>query len=240
MISLELNGDRHEELFTRLFEWMPDIPRDKIVIAGGYATNPDLAGDIDVWILGALQTWEEAFPNYHEARSLRETDDVWAPRKDYTTTVNVPDDWFDYDGRRVYCSAPNESEMKSYSKEADRRLMRTFEKAWYGRNVQIMFVRATTLAELLDGFDITTHMAGLQWEGTRSHIVRGTQWTPTNLPPQVVRTDQPAKSLERLLKIAARYGTTPDPYLIQDLTERAYAKSVVDGLGDMDEWGNAA
>lgn len=233
MISLELNGDRHEELFTRLFRWMPDIPRERIVIAGGYATNPDLAGDIDVWILGALQTWNEAFPTHAELYGFVE-------RKDYTTTVNIYDTWLDQDEIAAFAVSPSDTEIKAYSKEADRRLMRTFEKAWYGRNLQIMFVRATTMSELLDGFDITTHMVGLQWEGTRSHIVRGTQWTPTNLPPQVVRTDQPAKSLERLLKIAARYGTTPDPYLVSDLTERAYAKSVVDGLGDMDEWGNAA
>lgn len=75
----------------------------------------------------------------------------------------------------------------------------------YAKPVQLLVSDAQNVGELLDNFDITTHMVATKGS---ARFVRPatTDWFTT---PKVLRFSTPQRTLARLLKIANRYGLAP-------------------------------
>lgn len=70
------------------------------------------------------------------------------------------------------------------------------------RKIQLLGAKQTTVEELLDSFDITTHMWALKEDGT---IIRGTKATGTDEPGKIVRFDTLEDTVRRAEKIGRRY-----------------------------------
>lgn len=192
--------------------------KNRIVIAGGFAANRQLGRDIDVFILDCQLRSDRLNGLYESGISMGFID---------TTRPGHP---------IVFDAWSPEDEREYINGAWDHKLWRTFPKAWHGRNLQVILSSHKTLPDLLDSFDITTHMVGLEWDEVLGvNTVRGRRYTPPNVPPRVVRFNHPGKSLERLQKIAARYGTPAEPDHVRELKILAESLAVLEGLGTENE-----
>ncbi len=144
-------------------------------VAGGYAAHKGLATDIDVWVV-------DTDPIYRRDRLLR-----WLREQQFDIVEHaIPDE-------------PQENYVQYIS---------TFKVATVTGRSGLQFSKPyhilTTTAdapELLNAFDISTHMIALRPDGT---VVTGDYWTSLDMEPVVVmETDNtPA----RLTKITNRYA----------------------------------
>lgn len=88
-----------------------------------------------------------------------------------------------------------------------RRLVATIEHGYEGKNVQILTSNYLTAQQLVDSFDISTHMLAKRIVGPQ--VTFGSKWTSKYDQPQVLRFTTPEHTLQRLVKICDRYGTKP-------------------------------
>lgn len=70
--------------------------------------------------------------------------------------------------------------------------------------VQVIVTKSKTPTEVMENFDISTHMAAFN----RGEFIHHPKWTPPSVPPQIVQFR--SKTLERYVKICQRYGHPVD------------------------------
>jgi hypothetical protein len=73
--------------------------------------------------------------------------------------------------------------------------------------VQIIAVKQATITELLHRFDITTHQVAFSLATKEQHTVDST--TAPSEVPRVGHVTYPGITMERLIRLCARYGHTP-------------------------------
>lgn len=206
------------ETYYSLMKFVPEDLRPNMVVAGGYAACPELADDIDVWVLAddEIDGLTEACDREEYLGSRRHRLKMHLAGMG---TERVSADESDYAGdHKLVTTVTALLNFSGYN-----RSVRILD-----RKIQLLVVPHRTPQELVDSFDISTHAIALQ----RSRFVFGRGWTRLNQTPNVLRWNQPGKSLERLLKISKRYGMTPRPQDVAALTELAQAESVVGGLAE--------
>jgi hypothetical protein len=208
------------QTYEDLLEYIPESLHDQFVVAGGYACCPELAGDIDMWLLvGAKATPEDTEMHMEDLRG-----DLYSHLHKMGASLS---------------SAGKETPEYLFGK---RRLVGTIQGFWktggYLRqyikaetNLQFIIAPCDTAQELVDSFDLSTH--AIAFQGDQYTFAK--QWTRREVPPVVMRWDQPATTLKRIHKICARYGTVPRPGDVERLTDLAESEAVVAGLGGEDK-----
>lgn len=186
------------EILQQLRSLLPEELHDKAFIAGGYAHNPELAEDIDLWVVG--QEDMEATANVIRAHAgIPAIDDINDPgyavnphgfMVAYNTSIEVPDPGY----------VPGKVHV------------------WFAKfiTVQLLVTRQPDIDTLLSYFDITTHKIAYPLNAPGTFRV-GEGYFPTGAQPRVSRWDSPAHTLRRLQKIAARYNHVPHPEDVEEL-----------------------
>lgn len=161
-----------------LLKFVPDALRAKAIVAGGYAVDRRLATDIDVWIPSGDQ-------HHVHAMLIRA----------HLKKENIP--------TQVWTRADDNDELVY----ANTNLVATVVKGHAGKDVQLLVSFAPSVQELLDNFDISTHMVakGLTAGGIEQ-VWFGKAWTHRSFPAKVLRFTTPRQTLARLEKICDRYG----------------------------------
>lgn len=146
-------------------------------IAGGYAACPQLAGDMDVWVLAGKRPYMQGLEQLAQ-RMLAANPDV-VP---FVATGGAHPYSFD-PGCRVY--------------EVGHLLARATGMA----NRHIMVTELDSIEALLDCFDVSTHQCALDENGD---FIKGRQWTPLNVAP--VKLFDTPNTEARMEKIRQRYA----------------------------------
>ena len=76
--------------------------------------------------------------------------------------------------------------------------------------VQFIYVNAQTVQEILNYFDLSVHMVGVDAFRDSMCVYYGKDWTATYEPIKVCNVFDPVRTYARLLKLAQRYDTTVD------------------------------
>jgi hypothetical protein len=154
-------------------------------IAGGFAACPSLADDIDVWVMVSKSKVPSVVAELTAHLNTRELEGGYGrfeaqPSADAKIRAHATGDY------------PVES-------------MRVGKFTAYGYSHPFhVIVTSGTAQEVLDKFDISTHMVAI----TSTGVVTGDGWTPVTEPPIAFRNT--ALTPQRLQKIAKRFGH-PDP-----------------------------
>lgn len=161
-------------------------PYHQVVIAGGYAACPHLAGDIDLWVFTdtLISTRDRIIKDAKELgfHALVETPET-------TTEIIAPND-FGYD-------------------ELGFQVMKVLSMPWWVEDdkgqfrncpLHVMVTNAPGVIGLLLGFDVSTHQVAVT---PRGDVVYGPDWTPLDEEP--VKLFDTSKTDARMQKITARY-----------------------------------
>lgn len=169
--------------FDSLTAYLPEAYRPKAVIAGGFAVRQQDATDIDLWIPAGgdyLQTYCD-IKNHLVAAGHIPTP---AALQEWVLEEVYPD---------------------------GRHLVATIKNALLGKDLQILVAEAPDAQALVDSFDLSVHALGLSKKDNENFLVHfGKDWTPASEPIKVLRFTTPQSTLDRLYKLAARYGLTWD------------------------------
>lgn len=181
------------------FNLMPESIRDRVVIAGGAAVDFERAADVDLWfllgknaVLGDLHwspTWQA-----HELGH-------------YLSSLGY--DW-EVEGLGMIDPEPgtigqflvHQGQGKDYmSTDGVLKLITVYPKE--GKPAQIMLAAFDTFVELLNVFDVSTHMWAVLADG-RGPFPAALATEPSEEP--IVRDGANVRTPARLEKILARYG----------------------------------
>jgi len=174
-------------MMDKLFNFLPPSLREDAVIAGGYAVDPDLATDIDLWVC--------AGPDVPQAR--------WAIEEWLKRTPQWPN--------LKFSPAPEGAQYGTAH------LVATIPNGYAGKAVQLLVSEALDSQQLVDSFDISTHALARRDENGTARLWFGTGWTYRTEPPKVLRWDTPADTAQRLVKLSQRYGAEPKQEDLQKL-----------------------
>lgn len=188
-------------MYEKIFGLLPPFLRDYACIAGGFAASERLAGDIDLWVLN--------YPG--------RTDHLWENISEYLrhNEVKFRETMFSY-------ASTNGSTLRFVLRDHYVRAKDDF------LDVQILEAHQFTPGELVEAFDISTHMIAL----TQNETICGRRWTGIHETPVVLRFDKPEGVTERLDKICKRYGITARPEDLAELEILTQAEAVNDGLSE--------
>lgn len=142
-------------------------------IAGGWAACPALASDMDVWVYSVAHT------------------DLLDVRREIIKHLAV--EGFEFE------TLDDKVKIGDYPDE-----LQTKKVAWVTigtTEIHLMVTTAWSPRELVNSFDISTHMVAIDQDG---RVIRGEDWTPVSVPPRIVNY-YPATQA-RLEKISARFG----------------------------------
>jgi hypothetical protein len=195
------------ETYYSLLKFVPPEARRRMVIAGGYAANPELAGDIDLWILADHKG--EKFDAQAVVKHLREEVDVVNVRRRAG-----------YPNSNLVAAVPGVSRRWLEYHLSERAV--TVDK----KEIHVLVSDFRTPQELVDSFDISTHAIALD----RSRFTFAKFYTSPRVTPHVARFDTPGSTLARLEKICARYGLRPRRDQLTRLQLDAMCESVVEDL----------
>ncbi len=154
-------------------------------IAGGFAACPALAADVDVWVQVLnpedLLSMRTALLNHFRTTGPHVVIEEPQPPTGVCLDMDDPDHYYGVQTVKVA------------------------RITGVGLPIHVM-VTTGSVTEVLDGFDVTTHMIAITDRG----IKRGTFWTPLTCRPAAVNPNSGTPA--RLKKIAKRYGFlyTPD------------------------------
>ena len=150
----------------------------KACIAGGYAADPVLAGDMDVWIFAPTDATTEEL---------------------HGTRIRVLDFLQNQHGLEF-------EEQEGFRREGADAYSTSLMVArvtlpGFQTTIHLRVTTCADEADLISGFDISTHQIAVTDEG---EVIRGSRWTPTNVPPRVLKMT--STTPVRLEKIGARYA----------------------------------
>jgi hypothetical protein len=168
---------------------------NRAFVAGGYAVEPTKALDVDLWV-----------PASPGAGSFADRADVILA---------------DLQARKI----DHVVNMHPYPDQLGPRfLVATIENAYDGKDVQLLITSHRSAQELVDSFDISTHMLARDVDGKATF---GKNFTSNRVSPKVCRWDTPSDTLKRLRKISQRYRIDPNPcevWKLEDLSAREINK----------------
>lgn len=192
---------------NNVFSLLPPFLREHACIAGGFAACPTRAGDIDLWILN--------FPG----RSERVWDQITEHLR--ANEIKFRESNFSY-------AQTNGSVLRLVCKKVylRKKNMLPDDDEWL--DVQILEASQATVHDLIDAFDISTHMIAR----TQTDVVRGKHYTSTTETPVVMRFDKPEGVVARLDKICKRYDIVARPDDLAELEILTQAEAVNDGLSE--------
>lgn len=163
---------------------LPERWREAAFVAGGYAADPTLADDIDLWV---------TVPSNWELNGAREEILEHLTAKHFR--------FYALDDRRTNSGVHVEQQYHvtlDYRKVAK---VTGREGNWpFRKPVHVMVTNGSPLETLLD-FDISTHQVAVLRSG---RILPGPDWTPTSVMPVKLK-DTPTTDA-RMKKIADRYA----------------------------------
>lgn len=150
-------------------------------IAGGYAACPELATDIDVWVM------VDPTKLYEERRRI---------------LTHLVDHGF------IPCAGTDAPVKEEFTgdrlgyEDITANILKVAE-VWRGNQkpIHIMVTDAPALMLLLN-FDISTHAIAFTDNGT----IRAPEWTPLHMEPIIVKNHMTRKTQDRFNKINARYA----------------------------------
>jgi len=169
------------------------LPGDlRYCVAGGWAACPALATDVDVWVYGVEH---EEFDGEcgRITRHLSKTYyDDFDPLTEQTKLVT-------YD---------HVIPVRKIGRVYDDVAQATYD---------IMVCEANTPYQLLDGFDISTHMVAIDYTG---RVIKHDLWTPSKQMPLINRMT--SKTGDRMRKICKRFGLDV-PHILAEM-ERSFVQ----------------
>jgi len=196
--------------FEKLTYFVPPALRADAVVAGGYAVDPQLATDIDVFILQPQWSFKGIPMKWDKERTIEGDIDLILKYLD--------DNDFSYE--------PNEHEPYGHQ----RQLVATIEGAYEGKALQIISTSFPTAQALVDSFDLSVHMmAKRPSESSHGRVMRvtfGKKWTSLRDPMRVTRWDTPRETLARAEKLSKRYGLRVHDLDLTQLENAAIAAEV--------------
>ena len=171
-------------VFQRILNLLPKEYRDKAYIAGGAAACFELADDIDVFVLGIITEQESAeFEKaLHDMKVLGMTFRSDKPVLDKPHTDSCVNGHFN-----VRAEIPSAGVIQP---------------------IQFIGSPFTTIDELLQDFDISTHCWAVDVTGKSFSIPESTSMYRV---PKLVHSNIPNITLVRYRKICLRYKLAPDP-----------------------------
>lgn len=155
-------------------------------IAGGYAACPQRAVDIDVWVIAERG---EVEATYRRILAFLQ-DNRWAIEAAPTPSE---DDLLQEES--TY-------ELTGVSTLKVCRVPYPHPITQQPSSIHIMVADGDVNA-VLNGFDVSTHQIALLWNDREE---RGVQWTPLDVPPQIITAHENKFTEGRMAKITARYA----------------------------------
>lgn len=200
------------KVVEQLRKLLPEELIHQAWIAGGYAHNPELAGDIDVWVVG--QEDMDAAEETIREHLIDHTYLVRGAPLSQAEARRSGDPLYDEHphGFRVVANLAIQEPVED-----------TFVAASRLRPVQLLVTKRPDVDSLLEHFDITTHRIAYPLRDTKTFRV-GQGYFPIGAQPRVMRFDTPDQTLQRLEKISLRYGFTPHPEDVAELERLKQAK----------------
>jgi hypothetical protein len=168
-------------------ELLPAAMMGSAFIAGGYAACPALASDLDVWVYVARDgDIEDDGERLAQARA-----DILAWLESEMWPFEAQDNNHRPEGATVADGAyPFHSQKVAVVRSPH-----------WSHPIHIIVTTATP-AELLEGFDISTHQVAIVF----GNVIKGSGWTPVTVPPVKLPGVFNVSTEARMRKIAARYG----------------------------------
>lgn len=194
-----------------LLALLPTEWHDRAYVAGGYAVDPDMAGDIDVWILGSEMTSEERAQFWHHYVTQLRTRAIQVNPQGFEAAIVRAD----LDG-----DAPDAEDGESALPDNDTfSPLGTYAILGIDKPVQILLTTHDTPQDLLNVFDISTHQMAIGVKHLDVVVVPTT--TPPWDAPNLVDINRPLATLTRLIRINRRYGFLTRPEDVSRLLEAA-------------------
>lgn len=167
-------------------ELLPPDLMGSAFIAGGYAACPALASDLDVWVY-VPRGDDEADGEKLDATRGRIL--VWLETEMWPYELQ--------DSNHL----PEGAEVKEGVYPFHSQKVAVVRSPHWSHPVHIIVTTATP-AELLEGFDISTHQIALVF----GNVIKGSGWTPITERPKRLSGAFNVSTEARLEKIAARFG----------------------------------
>lgn len=160
---------------------------DNWFVAGGYAADPKLATDIDLWI--TVEDTEQAADEHARLQQwLADAGFQFEPQDMQALPQLVDTNRKDNYGATEFVVVYKVAVITSW------------RGVWFSKPVHLLLTTAT-VQEVLTSFDISTHAVALLPNG---QFVYGEHWTPKTVDPVILR-DTPTTPA-RFVKIKARYA----------------------------------
>lgn len=163
----------------------PDL-QDRLVVAGGYVTAPELACDIDLWVLSDSSTQQVYEEVLQHLRGLTR-DGRWKEFEPWA-------------GLEVH-ELPEEYQQGNLDSKGYRFVGR-FQQVGWPKGVQMFIAPYQTPEELLRDFDLSVHQHAVSLSGERYRLNTS---TPIGEEVRVTNWDTPSTTLARLEKLSRRY-----------------------------------
>lgn len=163
------------------------------VVAGGYATDPAQARDIDLWLLNQSP----------------DTEDIWSLVDDLSEHFKKHKIDAEFlEGAAVYPELPQRvASTKPILKMASLDLELPPQSPQFGwMNVQLIITSAKTVEELFDTFDLSVHKHAWALAEPQTMLTAADTTEPGDIFMRITRFDTPARTYQRALKLKDRYG----------------------------------
>jgi hypothetical protein len=203
-----------EALAEALKELLPSQFHRDAVVAGGYAAKPELANDIDLWILGSAGDLEEVW-------SVTQDLGDHFKKHNITATFEV--------GSAEYPDVPLQvTPAKPILKFASTSVEMPPRAPRFGwMPVQMMFTPLQTVNELLETFDLSVHKHAWRLEEPLEMLASDDATWPSNPVMRITRFDTPERTYQRVQKLTARYG---NDVAFNDIVKLTQASEIVKKL----------
>jgi hypothetical protein len=171
---------------------LPEAYQKSYCVAGGWAACPALAQDMDVWVYGIETSELETVRCELIAHLSAENAKVPYYRRPFyveqQTEARNTDAREEYESKTVEIRKVAKVEVK-LSPRARRKV------------IHLLVTDARNPAEILDGFDVSTHAVAIDYSGA---VWKGIGFTAPHIPPVALLMNE--KTPARMRKIALRFG----------------------------------
>lgn len=202
------------EVVAQLKALLPESLVPSAWIAGGYAHDPEKAGDIDVWVVG-VQDMDAAERAVRKYLGL----DPEVHIEGRKSGTNHPE----------YNQHPNGFRVTHNGE---------IYEGYTMRKLQILLTIQPDIDALLKQFDITTHKIAYPLIAPAT-FKAGEGYFPIGAQPRVTNWHTPLSTLHRLMKISERYGFEPHPEdvaKLQALVDKDFTEEVPFEVSRPHQW----
>lgn len=185
------------EIVEQLKELLPEDLRGKAMVAGGYAADPEKAGDIDLWVVG-----------------MADLDKTERHIRQYLAKIGRMEDY------SAEHAAEYEGGTSDFRVVAEASIVDLVDFKFSDPKVQILITSQPTFLALLNRFDISVHQIGFSLADPQVAILAPTYTTPAE-QIRITNFERPEQTLRRRVeRIYSRYNQKLD---LGDLVKLARA-----------------